>query len=216
MTTITNPTPRRRRFARGLLGLLALLLVLTGQAPVRAVNASAPELAFLQLVNAERAQHGLIALRLSPVVSDALSRPWSTSMARRVRLSHSGSGNQVLDAVGRRLPGVSMAGENVGYAPSVESLHRALMASAGHRTNILDPEFRFIGLGIATSDRRVWVTQTFFATRGGSLAADEAPTPTPTGGAYNLFRTGRLLWHPTTGSWAAWDPSTGAAILPGR
>jgi uncharacterized protein YkwD len=212
MTTITKLRPPRRRSRRAVLGLLALLLVLTGQPPARAVNASAPELAFVQLVNAERAERGLIPLQLSPVVSDQLSRPWSTSMASRRQLTHSGSGREVLDAVGRRLPGVSMAGENVGYAPTVESLHRALMDSAGHRTNILDPEFRLLGLGIATSGRRVWVTQTFFATGSGAGLLPRARRPGLPAAAPH-HRRGAISWHPSSGA-AVLRTLTGVGSVP--
>jgi hypothetical protein len=265
---------------RSLLGLSALLLLL-GPAPTWATATTAPELRFLELVHHERTTRGVTPLGLSAVISDDLSRPWSTTMAGRGTLSHSGSGNDVLRAVGRRYPDVSMAGENVGYAHTVADLHRALMESPGHRRNILDPGFRFLGLGVATSGQRVWVTQTFFAASDATPTIDPAPRPAITarwealggadgvlgpptsaeydvaggraqdfargavfwspatgahflhganleryrdlggpssplrlpttdeapatdGGAYNLFRTGRLLWHPSTGSWAVW------------
>jgi len=172
MVTITLPAPRTRRYLlRVTLGLLSLVL-LTGQAPTSAAAASGPEHTFLQLINQDRAAYGLVPLRLSPVLSTELSRPWSAAMARRGTMSHSGTGIEVLAAVGRRFPTVLSAGENVGYAPTVARLHRALMESPGHRANILDRDYRFVGLGVvigqgvATSDRRVWVTQTFFATGG--------------------------------------------------
>lgn len=142
--------------------MMSCLLVLTGQAPTWAA-APDPELAFLELVNEARTVRGLVPLRLNREISDELSRPWSTTMARRGELSHSGSGTDVLAAVGRRDAAVSSAGENVGYAPTVSRLHDALMDSPGHRRNLLDPVFRYIGLGVATSDQRVWVTQTFYA-----------------------------------------------------
>ena len=36
-------------------------------------------------------------------------------------------------------------GENVGFGPSVRSVHTALMASQGHRANILDQKYTRLG-----------------------------------------------------------------------
>jgi len=170
------PPPRRLR-ARAVLALMSGVLVLTAEAPSWAESASASatdvEFAFVELVNHERSLRGLIPLRLNPLISEEISRPWSTTMARRGDLAHSGTGADVLAAVDHRYPGVSSAGENVGYAPTVARLHAALMDSPGHRKNLLDPAFGSVGLGIATSDQRVWVTQTFFA------ATDTVPPPGP-------------------------------------
>lgn len=43
------------------------------------------------------------------------------------------------------------AAENIAGNSSVEAAHTALMKSEGHRTNILNPNFNFIGIGISTS-----------------------------------------------------------------
>lgn len=60
MMTITSPAqPERRRVLRSLLGLSALLLVLTGPAPTWATATTAPELRFLELVNHERTTRGV-------------------------------------------------------------------------------------------------------------------------------------------------------------
>lgn len=42
-------------------------------------------------------------------------------------------------------------GENLAYAPDVTIAHNGLMESEGHRRNILDPQFRRIGIGIIES-----------------------------------------------------------------
>ena len=46
-------------------------------------------------------------------------------------------------------------------AGTVESLHRQLMNSPGHRENILAPETTHIALGVARQDHAVYVTQLF-------------------------------------------------------
>ena len=42
-------------------------------------------------------------------------------------------------------------GENLAYAPSVETAHEGLMESPGHKRNILDPKYRRIGIGVIDS-----------------------------------------------------------------
>ena len=43
------------------------------------------------------------------------------------------------------------AGENLAYAPTVEAAHRGLMNGAQRPRNILDPQFRRIGIGVQQS-----------------------------------------------------------------
>ena len=54
-------------------------------------------------------------------------------------------------------------GENVGYGPSVISVHTALMASQHHRANILDQDYTRLGTAAIRRDNRVWVVQVFLA-----------------------------------------------------
>ncbi len=42
----------------------------------------------------------------------------------------------------------SVAGENLALAPTVQTAHNGLMNSEGHRKNILDPEFKKLGVGV--------------------------------------------------------------------
>jgi len=53
-------------------------------------------------------------------------------------------------------------GENVGYTRGgVRSIHRAFMRSSAHRSNILGGKFRRLGIGVASSGGRMWVTEIF-------------------------------------------------------
>lgn len=115
--------------------------------------------------------------------------------------------------------------ENVGYGGDEQSVHRALMNSSGHRANILDPRFTQIGIGVAWSGGRVWVTQVFrepvqssyAALVGGAIGAryeslggprsvlgmpvtPELATPHRYG-RYNHFQSGSIYWSPATGAW---------------
>lgn len=134
---------------------------------------------FLSLVNQERTTRGLVALTLSPAVTDTLSRPWALRMAATGRLEHSGSGEQIFDAVAVLFPTIISVGENVGYAATVDQLHRALMDSPVHRANLLSEKFRLIGLGVAQVGGTVWVTQTFFTLAATPAAPVAAPAPPP-------------------------------------
>lgn len=55
-------------------------------------------------------------------------------------------------------------GENVGYTTGgVAVLFRTFLSSAGHRENILRPEFRYTSVGcIRRDDGSQWVTQHFW------------------------------------------------------
>ena len=61
---------------------------------------------------------------------------------------------------GRRRSYSTMA-ENVGVGGSLSAVHNALMASDGHRANILGPDFQRVGVGVVRRDGRVWVTEVF-------------------------------------------------------
>lgn len=55
----------------------------------------------------------------------------------------------------------NVVGENVGVGGTVRSVHRAFMASSGHRRNILLPNYTRVGVGVVRSGGRVWITQIF-------------------------------------------------------
>lgn len=179
--TITDhavePRTHARTAARLLVGLLAAVIALVGL-PATASAATAPEQEFVNLINQERGNRGLAAVQLSPVISDGLSRPWSSHMASTNVLAHSNAGSGLLNDVARFYPRVNTVGENVGYSGSVSSLHAALMNSPGHRANILNPGFRYVGLGVVVSGSRMWLTQTFFTTP--EYVAPPGPVVDPT------------------------------------
>jgi uncharacterized protein YkwD/uncharacterized membrane protein required for colicin V production len=116
----------------------------------------------LEMVNAERAKVGSPALVIdSKIVS--VARAYSRDMFERKFFSHYSPDGE--DAVARMKKGgvtFTLAGENLAYAPDVDAAHQGLMESEGHKRNILDPEFRRIGIGIIATDRYgIMVTQNF-------------------------------------------------------
>ena len=118
--------------------------------------------AILCLLNAERAKHGLLALRQHPLLELASQRH-SDDMVRRKFYEHEtpdGVDPQMrLSAVGYAPP---WTGENLftGTGPEATPV-RALehwMESPGHRENILRPEFTEVGVGIAYESPKPGIT----------------------------------------------------------
>lgn len=131
------------------------------------ISAVVPE-TVVALVNKEREEAGLSAL----VVNDQLTaaaQAKADDMATRGYFAHQGPEGEVpwvwLDRAGYRY---TTAGENlaVNYFSSA-SLARAWLASERHRSNILQPDFKEVGLGIAHGEYKnrpaVFIVQ-FFAT----------------------------------------------------
>ncbi len=143
-------------------------------------TASTVEREMLALINQERTSRGLTPLQLETQLNDS-SEDHSTWMLDTDRFSHTGQGGstatQRMQAAGFDLEGSWRTGENIawqsergapGISDDVAQLHENLMNSPGHRANILNPDFRYIGIGIETGDMQgydaVMVTQNFAAT----------------------------------------------------
>ena len=128
----------------------------------------APEM--LAMVNGERAAAGLPPLELASGPFD-VANVRALDMASRGYFSHFDSegigAEQLLDSAG--LVG-TLLGENIArttglssYSPEqvIGVLHDALMASEYHRENVLDPNFRWVGIGVAIVDGLYYVAQVF-------------------------------------------------------
>lgn len=134
----------------------------------------------LALINQERTSRGLDPLQLERQLNDS-SEDHSSWMLDTDTFSHTGSGGstatQRMQAAGFDLEGSWRTGENIawqsergapGISDDVAQLHQGLMNSPGHRANILNPDFKYIGIGIETGDMQgsdaVIVTQNFATT----------------------------------------------------
>lgn len=133
--------------------LLAALLAALVSAGLLVAPPARAQTDMVSLVNAERTSRGLAPLT---AVSDltSVAQSWSQHMASTGQLAHNPS-------YSTQIRGWISLAENVGYGADVQTVHRALMNSASHRANILDPSFTQIGIGIAQGGGRVWVTQNF-------------------------------------------------------
>jgi uncharacterized protein YkwD len=154
------------RHAVALVAVLALLLAAPAAASACKGAGASPESATKQalvratlcLLNAQRARHGLGALRLNSDLSTA-ARRHSGAMVNKRFFSHtSPDGKTFLERIKATgyLSGARSwnVGENIAYGSgslsTPRAISRAWMNSAGHRANILSSVFRSIGIGIAS------------------------------------------------------------------
>lgn len=109
-------------------------------------------------VNKVRANHGLPELKFNSCLTTEVAQPWAARMAETGDFEHR-KNSQVRDAC----PKNGWVGENIAYGyPTAKSVMRAWMHSSGHRANILRPQFRRIGLGLATdANGRIYWVQNF-------------------------------------------------------
>jgi len=134
-------------------------------APAAAPHASAEDNDFearvLDLVNAERAKYGLAPVRYNDAL-DSAAEKHATHMAGVGRMAHDGIGDG--DPGSRvRAEGFGDAwGENVAAGQtSPEQVVAEWMASPGHRRNILDPNYRQLGVAYtaAANGRTYWAQE---------------------------------------------------------
>lgn len=125
-------------------------------APGRAEAAmSTSEKQMVSMISQARAAAGRAPLRLSSVLS-RLARKHSATMAAKDRLYHNPYLGKWLAPYDWRI-----AGENVGHGGSLTSLHKAFMASPGHRANNLSKAYKKVGVGVVVKSNRIWITVVF-------------------------------------------------------
>ena len=116
-------------------------------APAKGLTAM--EQKMVSLVNQERSKAGLQQLKVDNTLVQ-LARMKSQDMIDENYFSHTsptyGSPFDMMKSAGVKY---YTAGENLAGAGSVESAHASLMASSGHRANILNSRYNHFGVGIA-------------------------------------------------------------------
>lgn len=125
---------------------------------------SAEEQYLLELINAERAKVGAQPLAFDGDLNEAAELHSEWMIANDI-FSHTGSGGSSpidrMSAAGYSFAGSWAGGENIawattrsptGYLDEVLLLHNNLMNSSGHRANILNANYREIGLGFEVGD----------------------------------------------------------------
>jgi uncharacterized protein YkwD len=113
----------------------------------------AKEKRLLSLHNSARRDRGLRTLCVSPALQKA-ARAHSKDMIQRDYFSHytKGKNEGACTRIANFGYNWSSCAENIGYNSTPGGMFRAWMNSAGHRRNILDPQFRDIGVGACTGD----------------------------------------------------------------
>ncbi len=153
---------------RRLGGIAALLMILLDLVSPRllAAGPDADEARLLDLLNAERKARRLAPLSWEPTLA-RLARDHAADMARAGKASHhsTGDGADFAARLRRTDLAVRALAENVAVDRDVAAAHRSLMASPGHRDNILNPDLTAVGIGIVAGREApsVYVAEDFAA-----------------------------------------------------
>lgn len=111
----------------------------------------AEEQQMLDLINAERAKAGAAPLKADTKLME-VAKLKADDMVKNNYFSHTsptyGSPFDMMKKFGITY---NSAAENIAGNSSVTAAHNALMQSEGHRTNILNPSYNYIGIGICPS-----------------------------------------------------------------
>jgi uncharacterized protein YkwD len=111
-------------------------------------------------MNGARNRRGLPPIQLDRHLSK-VSRVHTNSMVKRRTIFHTSP-----SVLSWRVTRWTSLGENVGHTPrGVRSLHRSMMNSAGHRGNILNSAFTYVGVGAVKKRGSLWMTVTFESRR---------------------------------------------------
>lgn len=109
---------------------------------------TAAEQTMIQLVNQARAQAGLRELSVDSALTQT-ARLKSQDMINLNYFAHqSPTYGSPFDMMSQFGINFQSAGENIACNQTVEAAHQALMNSQGHRDNILNSSFNYIGIGI--------------------------------------------------------------------
>lgn len=157
-----------------------MLLLGTDGTPVPAATTD-----LLALTNADRLVSSLAPVGYSRALSMAAQMK-ADDMAVRGYFSHqTPEGREPWYWVTKAGYGYSAAGENLAvYFTDTTSVEKAWMASPEHRANLLDPQYRDVGYGIAHGTYRgydaVFVVQLFGKPKTSTVAHAKVPVRAPT------------------------------------
>jgi len=138
-----------------------ILLLTAAHAAQAAPPVSSAEKRIFEELNNERVSHGLAPLRWDDHAAGA-ARAHAQLLAENGKLSHQFSGeNSLLERLGATGARFTVSAENVARTEFVEDVHPALMASSGHRANILNTGYNAVGIGVVEEKGKIYVTQDF-------------------------------------------------------
>ena len=188
--------------------LLAVTLALTSTtlvalAPTAAhatVDCSAD--GFVASANSVRAGQGLAPYEWDGGLASKASG-WASYMASVGAISHSNLPDNV-SADWYRL------GENVGKGPDTGSIAQALIDSPGHYANLIDPGFRYVGVGVVSTEDTCYVSEVFMelaSQPAPSTSASAAGTPTSDDSSRGASSSGAAPSGSASNGPAAAEPS---------
>ena len=156
--------------------VVAGLLVVATPMPAHAADAGA-ESAFVSRINSLRESKGLAPVELDSELV-GVARRWTDRMVDAGQISH--NPNLANDVQENWIK----LGENVGVGADVDQLMQAFINSPTHYRNLVDPDFRYVGVGVSYSDNgRMYTTHDFMALAASEPVAAPAPaapsTPAP-------------------------------------
>jgi uncharacterized protein YkwD len=160
MPKAARPSVRRRSLLVAV--LVATLALGISSAPPAAARAG-DRVRLLHLINTTRERHDLRALRFNGSLSrDAMRH--THRMIRQDRVFDPPN----LESILNRYP-YDLGAAAVGCADTLHELHRALMNSEIHRSILLNPRLRQVGIGVLTATGvnrcgrgSVWATEIFY------------------------------------------------------
>ena len=145
-----------RTFLRSLTAVACAFATLLMLAVPASATVTYPERVEIWRINRDRAAHGIRPLVVSDTLSTA-ARRHSCQMAAANSLAHSTSLRTIVPS------GWHIIGENIGDSWNLWDLHKAFMASAVHRENILRTRFTRVGVGLCRDRSGMyWETAMFW------------------------------------------------------
>lgn len=161
---MTTSPARARRVLAAAVASLAVVVLAPGT-PAQAFSSSnsvrldAVEARLVSLINNARTSRGIPALVVATGTTD-VARRWSARQASRNVLEHNPNVARDVQAAGS--PDWGAIGENIARGRNADAIFTAYMNSSTHRGNILEPRYRFLGIGWAErADGYGYNTQVF-------------------------------------------------------
>ncbi len=151
--------------------VLAALLVLSTIA-VLPTTAATADCDLVGATNSLRASQGLAPLSVDGNLTGKASS-WAAHMAAAGTISHSSLASGISEPWSR-------LGENVGMGPNLCAIQQAFVASPAHYRNLTDPGFRYVGVGVVSSNGTLFVAVEFMqpaSQPAPSTSANAAGTP---------------------------------------
>jgi len=129
---------------------------------------------FVSRINSLRSSKGLGQLQVSGELQ-GVARRWTDRMVGAGQISHNPNLGSEVSGSWTKL------GENVGVGYDVDGLVQAFINSPGHYSNLVDPAWTHVGVGVtASSDGRLYTTHNFMALGGQAPPPPPPPPPPPT------------------------------------